>query len=620
MDRSSGSSGVQPGFINVQPTEQVRNDSPVKVVEGQSTEGLKTAHSLSENTALSDRSVRGAEPTSYLNRLYSMLESTTAFKVSKAFISDFLATSAGTLSEMAANVDKGVTEAARFTAGLTGLGAAFVQAAAALNTNDGEQVSLDMITPLLKQAGIDATGLSKSDIIQLSGAVAALQLGVSRDVEIKDGQFSIKYPDYSVKVSDIHLKNIGTLPVESAANTDSEAYTLVADELRFSLELDLGAGKPTQIDVRIPGLSLSGESNLLGLVGQAVSNAALNVLASELDPIAHYLSSSNHHATEAAPDDTSNSIQDDATDWKGWLNSWVDKESTRVSINAEQIVLNVNQVGSVLESYGIEDGMELTFSDIHATQSSPLIKEGEAGRIDLNMGLMEMDRIKAGPLELKSGFLRLDDDLNGELVVTLRADYQELKQYCPDWLPKKLVKSVTGVDNEKQIAAVRLGIKVSEGVVDLNSLKTSGLQEGRLTTLQKVIQERLLQTLRSEHTRLRKYNEGSELKIHVPIMGKNQKSLSRERVPEGINEVKNQNKSSALMDKLVKKSKKVKQKIAENLPVKPVRLSYKNYIPLSEQEGVFLPEERGRGKISLVQLVDQALDMSLEKHAPPGKK
>ncbi len=179
-----------------------------------------------------------------------------------------------------------------------------------------------------------------------------------------------------------------------------------------------------------------------------------------------------------------------ATNMKQQQGFW-DNEKTSIHFDAPGAVIKIEEPGDLLDEYSTPQGSVISFNDLHAHQKRTFMAAGIAEKPDVCFSSMEVDKLHTGALQLKSGFIRLDDDLNGELVCTLLVDYKDLDEYCPSWIPDEVRNAITGTDADHLHAAVRLGIQIYKGEIDLNSLVTSGLKQSGLQPLQKLIQNSL---------------------------------------------------------------------------------------------------------------------------------
>ncbi|WP_157673468.1 hypothetical protein [Endozoicomonas ascidiicola] len=176
MDRLPGAAIQPQKYASSTEISQKSSNPSIKSVPGNATKGLRDNpvpfHSA---PALTARSIRETVSTSFINRLYNTLESSLAYKVSKAFVSDFYSTTVGTLGEMYTNIGKALPEVMKFTGGMVGFSAAMTQTAVAVTAKAAEEAgynvsnsSIDGITPLLATAGIKVEHMSKDDINQNS--------------------------------------------------------------------------------------------------------------------------------------------------------------------------------------------------------------------------------------------------------------------------------------------------------------------------------------------------------------------------------------------------------------------------------------------------------------------
>ncbi|WP_157673469.1 hypothetical protein [Endozoicomonas ascidiicola] len=435
-------------------------------------------------------------------------------------------------------------------------------------------------------------------LVTLASSVAALQLGMSRDVTVNSGQFSIEYPDSSIKVSKIHLDNLRTF--DGSTQSDKDELNIQADALKFSLEIGGRSGEKAVLDIKIPDLKLSGETNLLFLIGNSVADYCKNLPG--------LLSSGGVNTWDDNVDIHDSESKKNTSDWA----TVIKNENTSFDVDAKSMVVRINKASDMFSGSGLTDGSEIAFTDFHVTQTKNLFKS-DVENPSIKFGLVEVDNIGVGPAQIKDGSLSLDDNLNGKLSFTLHADYGAMAEYCPEWVPKLVNRAISG--NDKKYAMVRLDAEISNGVIDLNSLSALGLGLSKkgLNPLQAMIQGRLVGTLNSEHTRLRRRDEGVEMKINVPLIGK-QSTNNRGNLR---NQSRNEQETSAaptLLAKLIKKSKQAKQIVERN--VSPT--VYKQYLQISDESSVLIPESPGRGKISLVALLE-SLDVTLDGGAPTSR-
>ncbi|AMO55413.1 hypothetical protein GZ77_10315 [Endozoicomonas montiporae] len=547
--------GVLPNQYQVSAPAARRNDSsqPVKAVDARPLQGLRTPSQLTAPKRLPERTVQHEEPRSYINTLFQAASSALSagrevVNVSKAFISDFYNTSRETLGSMASNIHQGAPEVVKFAAGLTGLGAALTQGTVArlgivadqMGFNTPDQY-VDAVTPLLKKAGVEVSGMTKEEVSQLAFSIAGLHLGMHSNIHIDKAKFSIKYPEYTINVSNIHLNNIQTQASPSQAGADG--MSVKADELTFSLELESGSGVPDKLHISIPNVQLAGTTNLLSLVGEAVASYCMTIPSA--------INTESINTEVQAHLDKPEPI--------------ISKESSSVKFDASAITINVERSGAMLSGSGLVKGSEITFSDVHASQVRNFVAKGGPEKPSMQIGLLELDDLEAGPVKLSSGYLRLDDTLSGELVFTVKAEYKKLKEVCPEWLPKKVSKNISG--KQDQESAVRLGVKVTNGMIDLNTMGASGLTKEGLNSVQKMIQKVLIKTINSDHTKLKDTIRGKEIKLELPMIG-----------GRGI----------------------------------------KTYTKLPEKSNAFHTQAKGRGKISLVALIDENLSTSLRPNTRPS--
>ena len=533
------------------------------------TQGLRETPKEQSGTALSERSTVCYLAENLVNPLFNTLETTTAYQVSKAFFQDFYATTANTFNEMYSSLDNAIPMTAKLVGGLAGFSAAVGQTMAAMVNGS------DFITPLLAKGGINVVNITNDEIIQLSSSAADLLMGESRNLEINNARFKIDYPDYGVTISEIKLLNL-TAKHNSEA-VENEKLGLSADALSFKIEIDTGRGSSSTITLNTSEFSLAGETNLLSLVGMTVANYC-NWLKSTLPPLFINEQTAPQSADDKqAPHHSS-----------GWSNVNIssDEQST-VNFTSKGMTVKVEEAGDYLKNFGFTDDSTIFFKDFYYSQEMPFIKDGlDVSTAKVQLEHIELDSLESGPVKFKSGYLRLDEALNGEVVFTLQANFEQLNEFCPEWLPKSLRKSLTKSQSNESIASVRLGAHISGGVIDLNSLAASGLNEEGLTQVQKLLQTCLVDTLNSEKTRVEESTQGGELNIHIPFARLDERStLNGPFVPN------------------------IRQNLFHKLKKKIEEIGINMRLPSSVSK-VLIPENQGRGKLSLIELLKEHVELS----------
>ncbi|GAA4650068.1 hypothetical protein GCM10023116_23510 [Kistimonas scapharcae] len=619
MDGYRGQITSQPSFSVHSCMEPQKTD---KVVEVQKTQGLSELGSLCPNKSLLEYSIAALSPFQAFGQIagsaHHVLGAAASVakktgQIGKAFVEDFAMTTASTLSSAL------FSEAA---ARMVGFAASLSQAGLALldEVSGGLPVSVDVVTPLLRKAGIEVSDMTPQELRQLSFSIAALHLGNSQTISLDNAKFRYHKPftDYAIDISKVTLERLQ--PMKTGSKGNDAQMDFEAERLSMVLSyvpLNNGSSsnnaslKPTTVKLEIPVPKLSAKTNLLTLLGEYGANVA--ALLKSYMP--------GH----------------EAVDYQSLQHFMVD-EKTGVAFSAKTVGIEILEHGSMLEGFAqhgdTDKNPTLLFHNPHFGQEN-LQFVGMKPMVDsqpvVGFGLAEMDNIQAGPMTLKNGYVYLDEQANGSLRFNLETNFKSLNEYCPEWLPKHLRKKVTASQDAERKCVLCIDLKVREGMLDLDRLWATGFNEGGVNLVQKLLTHCLLASLNSKKTRIAE----DRLTVAVPVKPRGELRSRPDDVlgivPEGYHLEGNGDiavtpqtrraqpgglkglaaflqSARDKIEKMDKKSEKLKQNIkkVKNKLKNSEKVTVNTWLPIPEETKAFRTVEGGRGKIDMFTLLAES--------------
>lgn len=416
-------------------------------------------------------------------------------QIGKAFVEDFAATTVSTLSS--ALFSETAARMAGFTASLSQAGLALLD-----EVSGGLPVSVDAVTPLLRQAGIEVSGMTPQELRQLSVSIAALHLGSNQTINLDNARFRYHPPftDYAIDISKVSIEQLQPVKTESEGGEtrmafEAERLSMVLSYVPLNNNSDDNDTtlKPTTVKLEIPMPRLSAKTNLLALLGEY--GAHVTALLKSYIP--------GH----------------EAVDYQSLQHFTVD-EKTGVAFSAKTVGIEILEHGSMLEGLvqqgDTNENPVLLFHNPHYGQENlqlagmkPMVNSQPV----VGFELAEMDNIQAGPMILKSGYICLDEQANGSLRFNLETNFESINKYCPEWLPEYFKQKVTSNYDAKKKCTLCIDLKIQEGMLDLERLWATGFNEGGVNLVQKLLTHCLLASLNSKKTRIAE----DRLKIAVPL-------------------------------------------------------------------------------------------------------
>ncbi|WP_211828182.1 hypothetical protein [Kistimonas asteriae] len=618
MDRYSGQVSSQSVLSVHSCMEPQKTDT---VVEVEPARGLSESSSLCPNKPLSAYNITLSPLKAFGNMVGSAhhvlgtaasVAKKTA-QVSKAFVEDFAATTASTLSS--ALFSETAARMVGFTASLSQAGLALLD-----EVSGGLPVSVDAVTPLLRKADIEVSDMTPQELRQLSLSVAALHLGKSQTISLDNAKFRYHKPftDYAIDISKVTLERLQ--PMKTGSKGTDAQMAFEAERLSMVLSyvpLNNGSAnenaslKPTTVKLEIPVPKLSAKTNLLSLLGEYGANAT--ALLKSYMP------------------------RHEAVDYQSLQHFMVD-EKTGVAFTAKTVGIEILEHGSMLEGFAQQGDTDknptLLLHNPHFGQEN-LQFVGMRPMVDsqpvVGFGLAEMDNIQAGPMTLKNGYVYLDEQANGSLRFNLETNFKSLNEYCPEWLPKHLRKKVTASQDAERKCVLCIDLKIREGMLDLDRLWATGFNEGGVNLVQKLLTHCLLASLNSKKTRIAE----DRLTVAVPVKPRGDLRSKPDDVlgivPEGCHLEGNgdvavtpkshhaqlgQLKGLAAflrsardkIEKMDKKSEKIKQNIkkVKNKIKNSEKVTVNTWLPIPEETKAFRTVEGGRGKIDMFTLLAES--------------
>ncbi len=554
MDGSSGVGG--PGQSHCISTLGSSSASNSKQTTAQ-TRGLRaTPEKAPPQKGLHERSIVPKEPTSYLGWL-----TTPAKEVARAaalFSYDLANTTYQTLTEGWSSIGQGISEVSKFGLGTLGLAASLAQAglAAAGELADTKGMAIDdsrvdMVGWALAKAGIKTVGVPKSELRQLGMSLARLHVGLQQDIHITQGKLELtsngdssgglkwarsytpndhthrplhtqpietstqKKPDGDnpvVRISNIHLEGIQPATVNTqgvdASGNPMERLTIRADKLAFEVEYSSpdtmreNQSSPVTLSIEINQPELVGESNLLSLVAMSINR---------------YCSEIRHHLPGAITQKSDDTLPKPSL-WG--------QEETGAQLTSQNAHIKVRNIKNLAPDYSdyIPEVTNLSLIDLRAGLHQGLIG-GQTSKPHIFFENLEFSGNNAGPFHIRTGQMKLDEDMSGSLDIMVQTPFSKLEefmQHLPDTARALAKKKITGNEAGNNQLGIMIHLDIIHGDIDLNTLTALGVSEKKLPMLQKQIEKAALRTLRSEHTRFRDLPSGNkEFKLDaLAISGK----------------------------------------------------------------------------------------------------
>ncbi|WP_419835788.1 hypothetical protein [Endozoicomonas atrinae] len=456
---------------------------------------------------------------------------------------DLANTTYQTLTEGWSSLGQGVSEVSKLGIGTLGFAASLAQAglAAAGELADAKGITIpdskvDMVGWALAKAGIKTVGVPKSELRQLSMSLARLHLGKQQDISIIHGKLELtsqsqrssgfrwarsyrpentpsptaqetgspatsgsSHDDARIRVCNIYLKGIQP-GIVKPGDTDSkgnvrECLTIKAERLAFEVEYTPSSSEENQeqlitLSVEISQPEITGESNLLSLVANSINR---------------YCSGLKHHLPGAIVLD-----EDEALPEKSIWN----QEETGIQLKSQVANIKVKNIKSLAP--GISDYTpevtNLSLIDLNAGLHQSLIGDQES-KPNVFFEHLEFSDNQAGPFNVRTGQMKLDEDMNGALDIIVQTPFSKLEEFMqqlPDAAKALAKKKITRNNAGNNRLGIMIHLDVARGDIDLNTLTALGVSEKSLPLLQKQIEKAAVRTLMSKHTRFRDLPSGNK--------------------------------------------------------------------------------------------------------------
>ncbi|MFK0572099.1 hypothetical protein [Endozoicomonas sp.] len=492
-------------------------------------------------TQLSKRSVTKAEPASYLGWQPAPLKEIT--RAATHFSYDLARTTCQTLTKGWVSLGQGVSEASKFGIGALGLAASLAQAglAAAGEFADAKDMAIpdskvDMVGWALAKAGIKTVGVPKSELRQLGMSLAMLHLGKQQDIHITRGKLeltsksdrsaglrwarsyrpeSTQTPSLQtqgvtapandqsgsenpiIRISNIHLEGIQpgiVRPPEPGSK--KESLVIKADRLAFEVEYvpsgpaEKSQKQPITLSIEIHEPEFIGESNLLSLVATSINRYCSRLM-------------------EPLPDNPftrTGNISPEPPIWN--------QEETGVQLKSHTANIELRNIKSLAPDMSdyIPDVTSLSLIDLHAGRHQNLAGD-QASKPNIFFDSLEFSDNQSGPFHIRTGQMKLDEDLNGSLDIMVQTPFSKLEEFMeqlPEFAKALAKKKVTGNKAGDNRLGIMIHLDISRGDIDLNTLTALGVSEKKLPLLQKQIEKGVIRALKSKHTRFRDLPSGNK--------------------------------------------------------------------------------------------------------------